>query len=93
MDIALVFDNIAQPHSLTGTGEDAQKTADQMSDAFIAFARTGNPNHTGMPQWRPYGLDHRSTMVFNAESKLVDDPRGNERRLFAQVPFIQRGTY
>ena len=25
MDIALVFDNIAQPGSLTGTGDDAQK--------------------------------------------------------------------
>ena len=93
MDIALVFDNIAQPGSRTGTGADPQKTADQMSDAFIAFARTGNPNHASLPQWQPYELDKRSTMVFNAESKLVDDPRGAERKLFAQVPFIQRGTY
>ena len=93
MDIPLVFDNIAQPGSRTGTGADAQKTADQMSDAFIAFARTGNPNHAGLPQWRPYELNTRSTMVFNAQSQLVDDPRGAERRLFAQVPYIQRGTY
>jgi para-nitrobenzyl esterase len=93
MDIPLVFDNIAQPHSLTGTGSDAQKTADRMSEAFIAFARSGNPNHPGMPHWRPYELDKRSTMVFDAESKPVDDPRGGERRLFAQVPYIQRGTY
>lgn len=93
MDIPLVFDNIAQPGSRTGTGADAQKTADQMSDAFITFARTGNPNHAGLPQWRPYELNTRSTMVFNAQSQLVDDPRGAERRLFAQVPYIQRGTY
>jgi len=93
MDIPLVFDNIAQPGSRTGTGADAQKTADQMSDAFIAFARTGNPNHAGLPQWRPYELNTRSTMVFNAQSQLVDDPRSAERKLFAQVPYIQRGTY
>ena len=93
MDIPLVFDNSAQPNSRTGTGADAQKTADQMSDAFIAFARTGNPNHAGLPQWRPYELSTRSTMVFNAQSQLVEDPRGAERRLFAKVPYIQRGTY
>ncbi|WP_349261259.1 carboxylesterase/lipase family protein [Povalibacter sp.] len=93
MDIPLVFDNVAQPQSLTGSGPHAQKTADQMSDAFIAFAKTGDPNHAGIPQWRPYELDRRSTMVFDADSMLVDDPRGGERKLFAQVPFIQRGTY
>jgi para-nitrobenzyl esterase len=31
-------------------------------------------------------------MVFNVESRLEDDPRGAERRLFAKVPFIQQGT-
>ncbi|HEY4370145.1 MAG TPA: carboxylesterase/lipase family protein [Steroidobacteraceae bacterium] len=93
MDIPLVFDNVAQPGSRTGTGPDAQRTADQMSDAFIAFARTGNPNHTGLPQWRPYELDSRSTMAFKAQSQLVEDPRGAERRLFAKVPYVQRGTY
>lgn len=93
MDIPLVFDNIAQPGSLTGSTTEAQRTADQMSAAFIAFARTGNPNHPDLPQWRPYELDRRSTMVFDAQSELMDDPRGAERRLFAQVPYIQRGTY
>jgi para-nitrobenzyl esterase len=93
MDIPLVFDNIAQPGALTGTTAEAQKTADQMSDAFIAFARSGNPNHPGIPEWRPYELTNRATMVFDAASQLVDDPRGEERRLFAAVPYIQRGTY
>ncbi|MBB6092527.1 para-nitrobenzyl esterase [Povalibacter uvarum] len=93
MDIPLVFDNIAQAGSQTGASAEAQRTADQMSDAFIAFARTGSPNHSTLPQWRPYELDRRSTMVFDAQSQLVDDPRGAERKLFASVPYIQRGTY
>jgi para-nitrobenzyl esterase len=93
MDIPLVFDNISQPGSLTGVNEAAQKTADQMSDTLIAFARTGSPNHAGIPEWRTYDLTHRSTMLFDAHSRVEDDPRGAERRLFAQVPYIQRGTY
>jgi para-nitrobenzyl esterase len=93
MDIPLVFDNIAQPGSLTGTAAAAQKVADRMSDAFIAFARGGDPNHAGLPQWRPYDLSTRATLLFDVESKLAEDPRSGERRLFAQVPYIQRGTY
>jgi para-nitrobenzyl esterase len=93
MDIPLVFDNIAQPGSLTGKDAAAQKVAARMSDAFIAFARTGDPNHAGLPQWRPYDLGTRATLLFDVESKLAEDPRGGERRLFAQVPYIQRGTY
>jgi para-nitrobenzyl esterase len=91
-DIPLVFDNIASEGSLTGTGAQAQQLADQMSDAFIAFARTGNPNHRGIPHWRPYTLPRRATLVFNSTSRLVDDPRGNERQLFEKVPFVQQGT-
>jgi para-nitrobenzyl esterase len=93
MDIPLVFDNVRQPGSLTGNTPEAQATADQMSDAFIAFARSGNPNHAGIPQWKPYELNERQTMVFNATSHLEADPRGAERKLFAKVPYIQRGTY
>lgn len=85
MDIPLVFDNIAMPGSLHVP--EAQKVADAMSDAFIAFARTGKC------EWRPYDLTRRSTMVFDTQSRVVDDPRKGERELFAAVPYIQRGTY
>jgi para-nitrobenzyl esterase len=63
-----------------------------MSDAFIAFARTGRPHTATISAWEPYGLPRRATMVFDDTSRLVDDPRGAERRLFAKVPFIQQGT-
>ena len=93
MDIPLVFDNIAQPGSRTGSNAEAQRTADRMSNALIAFARTGDPNHAGLPAWRPYTLAERQTMLFDAAPKVENDPRGAERRLFASVPYIQRGTY
>jgi para-nitrobenzyl esterase len=90
-DIQLVFDNIDKPGA-TATGPTAQPMADQMSETFIAFARTGNPNNKHIPRWEPYTLPRRRTMVFDTPSHLEDDPRGAERRLFAKVPYVQPGT-
>lgn len=92
LDIPLLFGTLEAQDSLTGSGSDAAALSRVMRDALLAFARTGNPNHAGLPQWRPYRLDRRSTMVFDRSPHLVDDPRGDERRLFEKVPFIQQGT-
>jgi len=90
-DIQLVFDNINKPGA-TAIGPQAQTMADQMSETFIAFARSGNPNNKLIPRWEHYTLPRRQTMVFNVPSHLEDDPRGAERRLFAKVPYVQPGT-
>lgn len=92
LDIPLVFDNVVQPGSRTGDGRDAQRIADRMSDALIALARHGDPNHRGIPQWRPYSLENRETLLFDTTARLENDPRGGERKLYERVPFIQRGT-
>ena len=92
LDIPLVFDNIDKEGSITDTGPGAQSMADKMSEAFLAFARTGDPNSRTLPRWEPYQLPRRQTMVLDEPARLVDDPRGAERQLFAKVPFIQQGT-
>ncbi len=91
-DIALAFDNTDKPGALAGNGPEARKLAAQMSETFIAFARTGNPNNPALPAWMPYTLPSRETMIFDIASHLENDPRGRERELFAKVPFIQQGT-
>ncbi|NIJ93316.1 para-nitrobenzyl esterase [Xanthomonas campestris] len=93
LDIPLVFDTIAQPGARTGDGADAQRMAAQMSQALLAFARSGNPNHRSLPHWTPYSLQRRETLLFDTPSRLEHDPRGGERRLYQQAPFIQRGTF
>ncbi len=92
LDIPLVFDNIDKEGSITGTGAGAQRMAEKMSVAFLAFARTGDPNNRALPRWEPYQLPRRQTMVLDEAARLVDDPRGDERRLFAKIPFVQQGT-
>jgi para-nitrobenzyl esterase len=92
LDVPLVFDNASLAPHMVGTGPAAQRVADQMSDACIAFARTGNPHTRAIPAWPTFDLSRRATMVFDEASEVVDDPRGGERRLFSQVPYVQPGT-
>lgn len=92
LDIPLVFDNCARPDSMTGTAPEAQRTAAAMSDAFVALAYTGDPNHRSIPRWDRHELPARRTLLFDADPRLVDDPRGVERRLFEKAPFVQQGT-
>ena len=93
LDIPLVFGNLRQPGSRTGSSAQAQQVAAQMSGALLAFARTGDPNHAGLPGWERYSLPRRQTLLFADDSQQTDDPRGGERRLYQQAPFIQRGTF
>jgi para-nitrobenzyl esterase len=91
-DIPLVFSNLGVVDSLTGTGREARTVSSNMADAFVAFARTGDPNHRNLPDWKPYSLPKRETMVFDRSPRLENDPRSAERRLFATVPYVQPGT-
>jgi len=45
----------------------------------VAFARTGNPNGTGLPQWDPFDGSKRATMFINADMRQVNDPYREER--------------
>ena len=90
-DIPLVFDNVGIPESRT-RGPGAQGVADRMSDAFVALAAKGDPNHAGLPRWDRYELPRRQTMLFDVESRMADDPRGDERAFFAMIPYVQPGT-
>ncbi|MES3153064.1 carboxylesterase/lipase family protein [Sphingomonas faeni] len=92
MDIPLVFGTLDAAGSQTGTAADARAASKAMQDSFVAFATTGNPDHTGAPHWPRYDLSTRATMIFDARSAVTNDPRRWQRELFARVPYIQPGT-
>jgi para-nitrobenzyl esterase len=89
-DIAFVFDTVGSTRAAGQPG--TERMVDAFSGAFTAFARTGDPNHAGLPRWTPYSLERRETMLMDVPPRLADDPRGEERRLFARVPYVQPGT-
>ena len=92
MDIPLVFGTLGATGSQTGVAADARAASKAMQDSFVAFATTGDPNHVGTPGWPRYDRAKRSTMIFDARSRVENDPRRWERDLFARVPYIQPGT-
>lgn len=70
MEIPFVFNNVVRHAAMTGGGDDAQKLADRMSGAWINFARTGNPNADGLPQWEPYTSENGAAMIFDNECRM-----------------------
>jgi para-nitrobenzyl esterase len=59
--------------------------ADKVSDAWIAFARSGDPNTSKLPRWTAYNAANRATMVIDNESRLVDDPIREQRLVMFQA--------
>jgi para-nitrobenzyl esterase len=85
LEIPFVFDNVDGNKTMTGSGQDRYALADKMSRAWVAFAKTGNPNHGGLPKWEPFTAAQRATMVFNDECRAVNDPHGEERKALAAL--------
>jgi para-nitrobenzyl esterase len=80
VDVPFVFNNPdSQP--LNGSGPDLQRMAGLMSRAWAAFARTGDPNHDGLPHWPPYDPVRRPTLIFKLAPEVLNDPFGRSRAL------------
>jgi len=85
LEIPFVTGNVDNATSMTGTGQDRYPLEDKMSAAWAAFARTGSPNHKGLPNWPKFDPAQRATMIFNNECKVVNDPNGEERKALAAL--------
>ncbi len=72
-ELAFVFNNTARCDRMTGDGEAARALAAKMSDAWIAFARSGNPNTKALPHWKPFTDAERTTMIFNDTCAAKDN--------------------
>jgi len=79
IEIAFCFDNLGRTR-LHGGRAEAPALADRVSEAWLAFARSGDPNHPGLPAWPAYDSARRATMLFDVECTVADDPDAEERR-------------
>ncbi len=80
-ELSFCFDNTDRCETMTGGGPRARALGAKMSDAWLAFARTGDPSHAGLPKWSAFDAAHGQTMIFNDECALKNDPDGAERKL------------
>ncbi len=82
-EIPFVFANTDVCDHMTGGGSRARALSSIVSDAWIQFARTGDPNHAAMPAWAPCSREKVPTMIFDDEVRLEFDPDGPERASLA----------
>lgn len=73
MEIPFLFDN-TDDVPMTGERPDKHELAVAMSEVWAAFARSGDPNHPGVPKWEPYTVDNRATMLFDVPCRAEVDP-------------------
>jgi para-nitrobenzyl esterase len=65
--------------------KEAYALADKTSSAWVAFARTGDPNTTKLPRWPAYSATSRDTMLFNDECRVEQDPDRGARRVMEEI--------
>ena len=78
-----MFNNVEPTIEMVGDSPVRFSLAAMMSDTWLAFARTGNPNHAGLPFWPPYSIEKRPTMILNTEPGIKEDPYSEERQAWS----------
>jgi para-nitrobenzyl esterase len=79
-DVGTAFHNTRG--AMYGETPAAYKMANRHAGAWVAFARTSDPNHAGIPHWDPYTPDTRASLVFADETVAENDHRADFRKLW-----------
>ncbi len=85
-EIAFTFDNAELCDHYSGVSAEAIVLSRQISTAWASFARTGNPNHDGLPHWPKYTSERLATIQFDRSCEVCNDPEGQGLRLIAESP-------
>ncbi|HVM99172.1 MAG TPA: carboxylesterase family protein [Caulobacteraceae bacterium] len=92
LDLPFMFDNVSKARRMVGeASSDTEALANAMSEAWLAFARTGDPNCPAIPDWAPYDLERRPVMLFDVGPEVASDPHRDERLAMARYPTQQMG--
>jgi len=84
-DVSASFNNYRD--GIGGTGSRQQRALwATFAATWVAFARTGNPNHPKIPNWAPYEAAKRATMIFDNNTRVENDPRGEIRAFWERMP-------
>jgi para-nitrobenzyl esterase len=80
LELPFVFGAVHVPEVqvFSGGGAAVETLSDQMQQAWLAFASTGDPGHDGIGAWRAWDPAERATMIFGAHTRLEDAPRNEE---------------
>jgi para-nitrobenzyl esterase len=82
-DLVFTFDNAVRCSNYSGLRPEALAMSKRISGAYVAFARTGNPNHPGLPHWPAHTRDG-ATMVFDNICKVRNGLEAEGLKLIAR---------
>lgn len=87
LELSFVFGTLQVPGNdrFAGQGPDAQRLSLQMMDAWVAFAKTGDPSCESAGQWPKYEATRRQSMIFGKRTHVEDAPFETERALIDQM--------
>ena len=86
MEIPFALYSYDKVRTFVGEGPAPAHMADQIGGAWAAFARTGKPDHAGIPPWPAYNVQDRPVMVFNTVSAVINDPLPQVRKVLETMP-------
>lgn len=72
-EIPFVFNNINLSPAASAGGVEAKKLEERISKAWINFARTGNPNHEGLPLWPAFTQENGHTMILGNKCEVREN--------------------
>ena len=81
MDICFWLHNTDLMITHCGGGLRPRKLSTKMTDALLAFMRTGNPNCKGLPKWPEYTSENGELMVLNDVCYVANDPDREARKV------------
>jgi para-nitrobenzyl esterase len=82
LELPFIFNTLEEPGMdvLVGNASNTENLCENMMDAWLSFAHSGNPNHDGIPHWPSYDKKSRATLLFGKEFKVTNAVFEKERR-------------
>ncbi len=84
MEIPFVMSHIEACSSMTGPADEQMGQLEaQVAGAWTSLARSGDPNHEGLPQWPAYTDGDKAVMLLDAPCRVARDPGAALREVLA----------
>ncbi|MDE2149717.1 MAG: carboxylesterase/lipase family protein [Gammaproteobacteria bacterium] len=85
-DVAASFYNLRD--GIVGAGSPrGAALCRRLASAWCSFARSGNPNNDALPAWPAFDTAKRSTMIFDDDTRVENDPDACMRQIWTPLPF------
>lgn len=88
LELGFLFGNYGEGYGGSGPATDA--VSRNIQDAWLSFARNGDPSCESIGEWTSYG-DRRLTMMIRDECHMEEDPYDEERLIWESMPDEELG--